>query len=440
MLAGNRLGKTHAGSMEGQAHLTGRYDDFKWPWEGRVFRKPIRMWAAGITNVQTRDAAQRVLFGPKGAIGTGAIPLDAIVDISYSRVIADFIDTAVIRHVTGGVSHIAMKAYEQAKQTASKASPWGGDEIDVMWFDEEPPPMVYSEGLARIASTGGIAYITATPLLGMTEVVSKFYPEPDERFRHLVMMDIMDAEHIPVSRREEIIKGYSAHERESRVNGVPMLGSGRVFSVMEEMIKEPAIENIPRYWPRLGGIDFGWDHPTACVWGAYDQQNDVLHITNVYRQSEQTPVVHAAAMKAGGQVEWAWPHDGAVHDKQTGDTLAMAYRKQGVRMLNTHATFRDGGNHTEVGVMEMLDRMLTGRLKVASHLTQWFEEYRMYHRKDGNIVPVRDDLLDATRYLMMMLRYAKPDQKIEYQTQVADYNPFDPPGRQSRGRPAYLRN
>ncbi len=440
MLAGNRLGKTHAGSMEGQAHLTGRYDDFPWPWEGRIFSKPIRMWAAGITNVQTRDAAQRVLFGPKGAIGTGAIPLDAIVDISYSRVIADFVDSAVIRHVTGGVSHLAMKAYEQAKQTASKASPWGGDEIDVMWFDEEPPPMVYSEGLARIASTGGIAYITATPLLGMTEVISKFYPEPDENFRHLVMMDIQDAEHIPEERRAMIEAGYSPHEREARVKGIPMLGSGRVFPVPEEMIREQAIE-IPKHWAVLGGIDFGWDHPTACVWGAWDRDSDVLHITHCYRQSEQTPVVHAAAMKArGDQMLWAWPHDGEQADKGSGIPLRTTYQNLGVKMLPTHATFHDGGIGVEAGVMEMLDRMHTGRLKVAAHLEQWFEEFRMYHRKAGKIIKERDDLMAATRYLMMSLRYARPNQKIDYPTHAVDYNPFDPPGRRQSGRPAYLRN
>ena len=60
----------------------------------------------------------------------------------------------------------------------------------------------------------------------------------------------------------------------------------------------------------------------------------------------------------------------------------------------------------EAGIADMLDRMLTGRLKVAKHLTEWFEEFRLYHRKDGKIVKEYDDLLSATRYLIMMLRYA----------------------------------
>ena len=57
--------------------------------------------------------------------------------------------------------------------------------------------------------------------------------------------------------------------------------------------------------------------------------------------------------------------------------------------------------------MMMLDRMKTGRLKVAAHLSDWWEEFRMYHRQDGKVVKERDDLLSATRYALMALRYAE---------------------------------
>ena len=42
--------------------------------------------------------------------------------------------------------------------------------------------------------------------------------------------------------------------------------------------------------------------------------------------------------------------------------------------------------------MEMLERMQTGRLKVFSHLQDWWQEFRLYHRKDSLIVKERDDL------------------------------------------------
>ena len=55
----------------------------------------------------------------------------------------------------------------------------------------------------------------------------------------------------------------------------------------------------------------------------------------------------------------------------------------------------------------MLERMQTGRLKVFRHLTDWLEEFRLYHRDAGRVVKLRDDLISATRYALMCLRFAR---------------------------------
>jgi hypothetical protein len=60
----------------------------------------------------------------------------------------------------------------------------------------------------------------------------------------------------------------------------------------------------------------------------------------------------------------------------------------------------------EAGLMDMLNRMQSGRFKVFKHLNDWWEEFRLYHRKDGKVVKEGDDLLCATRYAIMMLRFA----------------------------------
>jgi hypothetical protein len=62
---------------------------------------------------------------------------------------------------------------------------------------------------------------------------------------------------------------------------------------------------------------------------------------------------------------------------------------------------------TEAGIMEWDLREQSGRLKVAADLSDWFEERRIYHRKDGQIVKIKDDLLSATRTGLMMKRCAK---------------------------------
>jgi hypothetical protein len=59
----------------------------------------------------------------------------------------------------------------------------------------------------------------------------------------------------------------------------PALGSGRIFPVSEESI---AIDAVPlaRHWPQIGGLDFGWDHPTAAAKLAWDR--DVVYVTATY--------------------------------------------------------------------------------------------------------------------------------------------------------------
>ena len=54
----------------------------------------------------------------------------------------------------------------------------------------------------------------------------------------------------------------------------------------------------------------------------------------------------------------------------------------------------------------MLDRMQSGRWKVFANCGAWLEEFRLYHRKDGLVVKKIDDVISASRYAMMMLRFA----------------------------------
>jgi hypothetical protein len=39
--------------------------------------------------------------------------------------------------------------------------------------------------------------------------------------------------------------------------------------------------------------------------------------------------------------------------------------------------------------------------------SNWFEEFDQYHRDDGRVAKIGDDLMDATRYAVMMLREAQ---------------------------------
>lgn len=400
-MAGNQLGKTLSAGAETAIHATGRYPDW---WMGKVFEKPISAWVSGVTGESTRDNPQRWLYGPLGSPGTGMVPKDAIKDYSPRRGLADALDTLLVRYggggdIQAGESQIGFKSYDQGREK------WQGPSKHLIWNDEEPPPDIYTEGLTRTNATGGIVMLTFTPLLGMSEVVKRFLLEKVIG-SHVTQMTIDDALHYTEEQRRLIIAAYPAHEREARAKGIPTMGSGKVFPIEEEYIKVEAFP-IPEHWVQLGGLDFGWDHPSAGVRIAWDKDNDTIYVTNCQRAREQTPALFAPGLKAWGNwLKWAWPHDGLQHDKGSGVQLAQQYKDQGLNMLPEQASFDDGTNGVEAGIADMFDRMQTGRLKVFSHLNDWWEEFRLYHRKDGLIVKVGDDLMSATRYAIMMKRFA----------------------------------
>lgn len=102
------------------------------------------------------------------------IPGDDIVGQPTSgRGVPDSIDSAAVRHISGGTSRIVLKTYEQGREAFQAAK------VDVGWCDEEPPKPIYTEFLTRLMSTvpgeaNGIMMATFTPLKGMSEVVMDF--------------------------------------------------------------------------------------------------------------------------------------------------------------------------------------------------------------------------------------------------------------------------
>jgi phage terminase large subunit-like protein len=403
LFAANQVGKTLSAGNESSMHATGIYPDW---WVGKRYGKPTRAWVAGVTGETTRDNPQRILLGPVGALGSGTIPKSHIIKTSSARGVPDAVETVLVKHVTGGTSQITFKAYSDGREK------WQGESLDYIWFDEEPPIEIYTEGLTRTNATKGVVFCTFTPLLGMSDVVMRFWNHRDHPDRGMVLMDIQDAEHFTAEERNRIIESYPEHEREARTKGLPMLGSGRIYPVAESVIQELTID-VPATWPQLIGMDFGWQqHPTAAVKVAWDQPNDIVHITGVYRQSGQPLPVYATAIKAMGRFPVAWPHDGLIHDKSSGIQIAQLYRKQGLKLVSEHAQFPDERkNGVEAAIQETLLRMQTRRLRVDSNLHDWFEEFRFWHYKDGKPVLEREDLMKATHYALMMLRYARPLEK-----------------------------
>jgi len=407
LMAANQVGKTLSAAAEVAMHLTGRYPD---DWQGKKLLHANHWLAGSESGELTRRGVQRLLLGRdyKTERGTGMIPDDDIIDITPARGVPDLVDTVRVKNAYGGVSTISLKSYDQGR------GKWQADTVHGVWFDEEPPEDVYFEGLTRTNTTMGMVITTFTPLKGMSKVVKRFLMDKVPE-TGVTTMTIDDAMHYTPEQRARIIASYPAHEREARAKGVPTMGSGLIFPVTDESISIAPFP-IPTHWPLIIGIDFGWSHPTAATLIAWDRDSDIIYVCAEYAASETVPALTAVAIKPwGAWVPVAWPHDGLQHDKGSGEQLKEQYKSHGLNMLKDKATHPPaqgeeegtGGNGVEAGLMDMYERMITGRWKVFTTCTKWMEEKRMYHREDGKVVKLMDDVISSSRYAYMMRRKAK---------------------------------
>tara|TARA_R110000868_G_scaffold189695_2_gene433126 strand:- start:170994 stop:172361 length:1368 start_codon:yes stop_codon:yes gene_type:complete len=383
-LAGNRCGKTYCGAMEMAMHLTGLYPDW---WQGLRFDFPIKAWAASNTAESTRDILQRAYLGSSFDASLGSIPLHLVEKMTKKRGVTDAVDTLYIKHKSGGVSLLGFKSYDQGREK------FQGTSRHFIHLDEEPEMRLYEECLMRTLDVEGSLILTMTPLKGMTDICQHYLQQEVKETTFVTTATWDDAFHLNDSEKEKLRKTLRPHELEAREKGVPSLGAGKVFPIKEsDILVEPFA--IPSHFSRCFGMDFGWTNPTAIVWGAKDLSTGILYIYEAYTASECTPAQHAKVIKEKG-VKGVCDPAGLGGSQSDGVNLIQQYLEHGVSLTTAD-------NNVEAGLMQVLDAMRTGKLKVFNHLESWLHEFRLYRRKeDGKIVKRYDHLMDATRYLVV---------------------------------------
>jgi phage terminase large subunit-like protein len=337
-------------------------------------------------------------------MGQGIIPQDAIEGTTVRAGVAGSIDSAIIKHVSGGKSRLILKSFDSGREA------FQGSKIQVLLLDEEPPMPVYTEGLTRLLATSpgeqsGILMAAFTPLLGLSDVVLSFLPDgkptdgvmsggstDNASGKWFTIMPMDEAPHIPVAEREKLAASYMPHEREARLKGLPSLGSGAIYPIAESDIVFKPFE-LPDWHRRCYALDVGWNR-TAVLWGSHDQETDTIYIYSEHYVGEQTPANHAAAIRARG----SWINgviDPAARGRtQTdGQQLIEIYRQLGL-------TLTPADNGVESGIYTVWSRLSAGRLKIFSNMENLLQELRIYRRDEkGRPVKANDHLVDCLRYL-----------------------------------------
>ena len=388
-VAGNRVGKSIAGLFEVTAHATGLYPAW---WDGVRYLHPTMIWVGGNTATTCRDIIQKKLLGEINDMGSGLLPKDTISETKTRRNVPDAIELIKVKHISGGISTIVLKTYEQGRST------WEGAEVDHILLDEEAPMDVYGEAMIRLMTTRGTMTTTFTPLQGLTDLVVSFLDnsqDTDVAFpKHVTICAWEDVPHLTQADIDQMLASTPPQLRDARSKGVPTVGTGLIYPIDLKNVTCDDFK-IPMHWMKAYGMDVGW-HNTAAVFGAWDRDNDVMYVYSEHKQGEAEPIIHAKAIKGRGLWLKGTIDPAARGRSQVdGQNLYMLYKKEGLKLV-------PADNAVEAGIFELWQRLSTGRLKIMRSCSGLLREFSLYHRDDnGKIVKKNDHLLDALRYLCL---------------------------------------
>lgn len=419
LMAANQVGKSQTGCSIDSYHLTGEYPE---DWEGHKFDFPPMLWLLGFSMEKTRDLLQAKLFGKmvNGEFEGGYIQKDKIVDHILATGTKGACREVRVQH-KAGIATVQFWSYSQGQHAIM------GDVVDWYHIDEEPRdaaifPQVLTRTLNGDRGKGGKGILTFTPENGKTELVCQFMGDNFETeegeeaqdfdigSQYLQTATWDDAPHLSEEIKKKILSIYPAYQRDMRSKGIPLMGAGLIFEHDQKDISCQRFE-IPNHWWLIDGMDFGWDHPQAHIQLAIDPDNGITYVTHAYKKSKTFAhdAWHVIKHWAEG-VPTAWPQDG-LQTRENGKEKRDFYIESDFDMCDDHATWEGGGVGVELGLVMMNKEFALGTLKVFSDLHEVFEEIREYHRKSmpsgiSQIVKLKDDLIDAIRYAIMMRREA----------------------------------
>jgi hypothetical protein len=233
----------------------------------------------------------------------------------------------------------------------------------------------------------------------MSETVMSFLhagspKDKDKSPKAVVTATWDDAPHLTQEVKDKLWASIPPFQRDARSKGVPQLGAGAIYPVPESDFVVDDFQ-LPKHFAQAYGFDVGWNR-TAAAWGAFDKDKDILYITGEYYRGQCEPAVHVAGIKAPG--DWIpGVIDPAARGRaqKDGNVLVQNYIDLGLKLDFAF-------NGVEAGLLEVWQRLSTGRLKVFRSCQNWLFEFRLYRRDEkGRVVKENDHLMDATRYLVV---------------------------------------
>lgn len=150
------------------------------------------------------------------------------------------------------------KSYDQGTMSFAQ------DDIDIIWNDEEPPYDIYKEERMRLIDRNGEMIITMTSVKGITDLIGDIFEDCDTiEIRHsdiinedlpiiaekngikFYMLWTIDNPYIDQERVVHEIKFMTRDEIKSRIYGIPINLSGKIYPMFNRKIHIMPFEEAP---------------------------------------------------------------------------------------------------------------------------------------------------------------------------------------------------
>jgi phage terminase large subunit-like protein len=311
---------------------------------------------------------------------------------------------------------------------------FAGTSRDFVHFDEEPPELIYTENMARLIDRKGHAWITMTPVEGMTWIYDTIYEKGilDDPGIDVVEVDMTENPHLDRDEVEIFLGSLSEDERNARGSGKFVQMGGLVYKSFNPKIH--VIDPIdfaelhgPNYKHYMS-LDHGFNNPTAILWHAADTDNQVITFDEHY-ESGRIVEYHASVIKereiAHGRTPDIRICDPALQQKQgvTGTSIQTEYAIRGIGLLlgnndvatgvekvNQYLALREDGTpswHITRNCANLIREISRLRWKTWASKKQQSQNnpYDQIHKKD-------DHACDAARYFFSFMPELKQEVKM----------------------------
>lgn len=406
-------------------------------------KKCLRIWCVGETFSDSVNIQQRKIWNliPKYRIKYG-----------YWNEINGFPNRKML--LDNG-SLIIFKSFDQGREA------FQSDDIDLVWFDEEPPVDIYKECRMRLVDRNGDMMLSMTSLKGVTDLIADIYEDCDvieSRHAPLVKKQLpvlaekngykifflwtSDNKYINQSRLEEEAKLMTEQEILSRIYGLPTNLSGKIYMQFNKQVHVTDIDDIPKTGNQLWNVLDPHDRKPWAVGWYLVNKNETVYCVDEYPNKDfnemlyddKTYADYAEIIKAKEasirQLFGCTGKTKRVIDPNFGNkTVQMAERQGGQskttprKELEKHGlAYEDGIDALEAGhlkVREILhwkakegQLIIAPKFYISSHCQNHITHLSRYSRKDimagdGDVkdkVQPQDkykDFCDLTRYLWM---------------------------------------